>query len=290
MPPYSSYFPEKPDSAMLAEEAWDRESDASQRQHGEFLSSDPEFCWGVWQIPDSQVGVFGRSSGIPLRVVELGCGAGQAILKLALQGFEVIGADISTRQLDAAARAFSEHGIHGELVHCSAHALPLEDSTVDIAFSDHGAATYFNPIAVINEAARVLRPGGLLVINTPTPWVVCCWDHATKRIQTHLVHDYFGTRALNFENAGRGLEKDEIAEFQLTYEEWISAFVNVELEVARLIELKPPPGTESTYSSFVGPEWASRFPSENLWITRKRTNSSGSTLPSAPSNTRLAGG
>ncbi len=100
----------------------------------------------------------------------------------------------------------------------------MENASVDIAYSDHGAATYSEPGPVIREAARVLRPGGLLAINTPTPWVACCWSHDDKAVQGSLIHDYFDTRALNDENAGRGLEKDEIPEFQLTYGEWIEAF------------------------------------------------------------------
>ena len=63
---------------------------------------------------------------------------------------------------------------------------------------------------------------------------------------------------------------DNTVEFHLGYGDWIRLLRKNDLEVENLIELQPPEGAVSRYP-FVKLDWARRWPSEEVWIARKRS-------------------
>ena len=65
-------------------------------------------AWGVWRIPESELQVFGDTSG--LDVLEYGCGAAQWATALAAGGARVVGLDQSRGQLRHAARLVTQTG------------------------------------------------------------------------------------------------------------------------------------------------------------------------------------
>ena len=91
-------------------------------------------------------------------VVELGCGTGDALAEIAgAYSISGIGIDLSTAATEHAARRFRE------LTWVVANAdrrLPLADDSVDLILSLHARR---NPV----ECARVLTPGGLLLVAVP---------------------------------------------------------------------------------------------------------------------------
>jgi hypothetical protein len=58
-------------------------------------------------------------------------------------------------------------------------------------------------------------------------------------------------------------------DFQLSYGGWIRCFRRHGLVVEDLVELQPPKGATTTYDDFDA-DWARRWPSEQIWVTRKR--------------------
>jgi len=194
-------------------------------------------------------------------VLEFGCGAAQFSIKLARLGARAVGLDVSARQLDHARRLMRQTGVEFPLVEGSATGAPLSDATFDIVFCDHGGMTWADPYLTVPEAARLLRPGGLLVFNMSSPLVMVCTDPNTGATN-RLLRDYFG------------MHRDEEAwgatGFQLPYGEWIALLRSNDFEVEALVELRPREDATTTYGGWVSLEWARRWPSENIWKARKR--------------------
>lgn len=98
-------------------------------------------------------------------VLEVGIGTGSLVPHLAARSSKLIGVDHSPAMLDEARRRLEGAGEGkidlrlGEMTH-----LPLPDRSVGVAVANmvlHHAA---DPGAVLREMARVLRPGGVLVL------------------------------------------------------------------------------------------------------------------------------
>ena len=238
---------------------WDAYSDAYQARHREHIGR-AEPRWGVWQLPERELGILGDVAGKD--VVELGCGAAQWSILLALGGARVVGVDISARQLEHARRLMAEAGVDFPLLEASADDVPLAGESFDIALSDWGATSFVDPHAVVPEAARLLRPGGLLAFSGGTPLAWICAHPNTDARERLLHHDYFGLTGA--ETAVGSVE------FQLPYGEWIRLFVRSGFVVEDLVELRPPEGTTSTYRDAGDLAWARRWPMEHVWKARKR--------------------
>jgi ubiquinone/menaquinone biosynthesis C-methylase UbiE len=222
------------------------------------LAEKDGLAWGVWQVPESELRVLGEVEG--LDVLELGCGAAQWSIALAKLGARVVGLDVSTRQLEHARAAMEEAGLEFPLLEASGEEVPLGDESFDIVFCDHGAFNFADPRRLVPECARLLRPGGLLAFNRPSPVIDLFFDIKEERIDERLRNDYFDLERF---------EDEETVDFFLTYGQWIRLFVANDFEVIDLIELRPPEGASTSYD-FVPHEWARRWPAENIWVGRKR--------------------
>jgi SAM-dependent methyltransferase len=250
----------------LSEEArrnrdyWNRQSDEYQERHREFIGRDDP-RWGVWQIPESELHVLGDVEGKD--VLELGCGAAQWSILLARAGARPVGLDNSERQLEHARKLMAEAGVDLPLVHASAEEVPLPDESFDVVFCDHGAFTFADPYKLVPEAARLLRPGGLLAFSHLSAIALVCQNPEDEwNVEPKLHLDYFGLHEL---------DDGEVVEYQLSYGDWIRLFRANGFTVEDLIEPRPSADALSTYWNEAGREWARRWPSESIWKARKQT-------------------
>lgn len=100
-------------------------------------------------------------------VVDVGCGDGSMTRLMARQGAHALGVECGARQL-AKARA-AQPVADERIVEGVAQALPAEDGSVDLVVffnSLHHVPTDATGQALA-EAARVLKPGGLLYVSEP---------------------------------------------------------------------------------------------------------------------------
>jgi len=247
------------DEALRNRAYWDSKSDEYQRRHRAFIGQG-EPRWGVWQIPESELQVLGDVARKD--VLELGCGAAQWSILLANAGARPVGLDNSERQLEHARRLMSEAGVDFPLVHASAETVPLPDETFDVVFCDHGAFTFADPYRVVPEAARLLRPGGILAFSHLSAIALICQNPENDwNVEPKLHLDYFGMHEVS---------DGEVVEYQLPYGGWIRLFRANGLTVEDLIEPRPSAAATSTYWNEEGREWARRWPSESIWKARKR--------------------
>ncbi|MHB8869644.1 MAG: class I SAM-dependent methyltransferase [Thermoleophilia bacterium] len=239
--------------------AWNRDSDEYQERHGSQLRDSGGLAWGVWQVPEAELGILGDVTG--LDILELGCGAAQWSIALAKRGANPAALDLSDVQLGHARRLMEEAGVSFPLLHASAESIPLPDSSFDIVFCDWGATTFSDPYLTVPEAARLLRPGGLFAFSGCTPLYRLCLELDKEVAGERLVHDYFGMH--------RFVEDEYYVEFMLPYGEWIRLFRRNGLAIEDLVEIRPPADASSTYTMDAGFEWARRWPYEHVWKLRK---------------------
>ena len=237
---------------------WDRHSDSYQDTHREHIGR-PDPRWGMWQLPESELRVLGDVAGQD--ILELGCGAAQWSILLAGLGARPVGVDNSARQLEHAHEALAAAGLDFPLIYAAAESVPLPDGSFDLVFADHGANRFADPYLWVPEAARLLRPGGLLAFSGSTPFEVMCWNETADRMDAELHLDYF--RLHRVEDA------DGPVQFELPYGKWIRLFRSNGLEIEDLREIQPPEGAESTYRNSEETQWARSWPMEQIWVVRK---------------------
>ncbi|MFN2448446.1 MAG: class I SAM-dependent methyltransferase [Candidatus Baltobacteraceae bacterium] len=236
---------------------WDRNADSYEARHGAQLQLHP-MAWGCWSISEADLHVLGDVGGKD--TLEFGCGAARWSIALTKLGAKCVGLDNSQRQLEHARALMRSGGVEFPLLHATAEAVPLPDESFDIVFCDHGAMTFCDPRRTVPEAARLLRPGGLLAFSASTPILNICWNELEGRVDERLHADYFEQH--RFEDASS-------VNFSLPYGQWIALFRSCGFIIEDLIEIRAPQEPETTYTDFVGHDWARKWPAEQIWRVRR---------------------
>jgi SAM-dependent methyltransferase len=103
------------------------------------------------------------------RVLDLGCGSGNATELLARTGAEVTAVDPAPRLLDVARQRLSDAGLSAAFAQGVAGDIPLADASVDAVVSVFAMVFAPDPDRVVAEVARVLRRPGRLVFTAWLP-------------------------------------------------------------------------------------------------------------------------
>lgn len=102
-------------------------------------------------------------------LVDLGCGAGLLAPHLAGKGYRHIGVDRSAASLRQAAGS-GMHAVLGDVL-----AVPLADGCADVVVAGEILEHVPDLRGAVAEACRLLRPGGVLVIDTLADTALCRW-------------------------------------------------------------------------------------------------------------------
>ncbi len=98
-------------------------------------------------------------------VLDVGCGAGVEVVRFARAGARVTGVDAASRAVDLARRNVEAQGLQARLEAADGEALPFPDASFDLVYA-HGVVQYAaDDRAVVRECRRVLRPGGLAIVQ-----------------------------------------------------------------------------------------------------------------------------
>jgi ubiquinone/menaquinone biosynthesis C-methylase UbiE len=118
------------------------------------------------EVEQSVVGpILDDLCGHHVDALDAGCGTGRHAVRLAERGCTTVGIDLSDAMLrEASAKAASAHFAGGDL-----RALPFPDATFDLVVSSLAICHLPEPSSALRELARVLRPGGTLVVSDPHP-------------------------------------------------------------------------------------------------------------------------
>jgi len=222
-----------------------------------------EIDWGMWDVAESELHVLGDVAG--LDVVELGCGTAYVSAWLARRGARPVGVDVTPAQLETARRCQREFALEFPLVEADAAETGLPDASFDLAVSEYGASIWVDPYRWIPEAARLLRPGGRLVFLRNSTLLVLCYPADPDAPATEqLLRPQRGMHRYDW-------GADEGVEFHLGHGDWIDVLHANGFEVERLAELyAPDDASDHEYYAGVTAAWAKQWPSEEIWVARKR--------------------
>jgi SAM-dependent methyltransferase len=253
---------EFPDHVLRNREVWTRSNAEYTDASAHDAWAQEEITWGVFGVPESEVGAFGDVSGKD--AVELGCGTAYMSAHLARRGARVVGVDPTPAQLETARRMQEEFRLEFPLVEAAAENVPLPDTSFDLVHSEYGASIWADPYRWIPESARLLRGGGELVfLRNSTLAILCSPD--VGNVTEQLQRPQFGMYRFEWPEDNAGVE------FHLAHGDWVRLLRANAFEVVDLIELQAPPDAEThSYYEYVSADWARKWPTEEIWVARKR--------------------
>lgn len=107
------------------------------------------------------------------RILEVGSGCGMTVVRgRTAHGLDIHGIEPSMGEysstLDVCRRLIGHYGLPADAVRdATGEAIPFPDASFDIVYSSNVLEHVGDPAAVLDEALRVLKPGGLLLIVVP---------------------------------------------------------------------------------------------------------------------------
>ncbi len=107
------------------------------------------------------------------KVLEVGCGIAIDLLRFSQGGARVTGVDLSQTAIDLAKKNFGSSNQKGDFRVMDGEHLQFEDNSFDMVYA-HGVLQYTaNPVQMLNEIKRVLRPGGhaILMVYNRVSWL-----------------------------------------------------------------------------------------------------------------------
>jgi 2-polyprenyl-6-hydroxyphenyl methylase/3-demethylubiquinone-9 3-methyltransferase len=156
----------------------------------------------------------------PLRVVDLGCGAGFVANELARHGHEVTGVDASEASLAVAGRYDETRSVR--YVIGDVRQVPLNDGVADVVCAMDLLEHVDDPAAVIAEASRLLKPSGVFFFHTFNrswlAWLVVIqgvrWFVRNTPANLHVLHLFLRPSEVQAMAAACGLRVEEMRGFE----------------------------------------------------------------------------
>lgn len=149
--------------------SWDHSSDPNFFDYYEQQSLSQETIQRFSLVRDKALRLIAAGNSSPgpvLQVADIGCGAGTQCRLWASLGHRVHGLDVNAPLIEVAKRRASEAGLDIAFDVGSATSLPYADSSMDVALLPELLEHVANWQDCLNEAARIVRPGGLLYLST----------------------------------------------------------------------------------------------------------------------------
>jgi ubiquinone/menaquinone biosynthesis C-methylase UbiE len=170
----------------------------------EWVSRTPQMRW-IRHFVISQAAVL-KDHG---EAVDLGCGAGQLVMEIAqkVPGLHMTGIDLSEKMLVDARQSAQRVGMEDRVDFRlgNVEEIPFPDQSLDLVISTASLHHWTDPLKVLNEINRVLKPGGAYYVfdlrrDMALPFYLLIW-FATQFIvpaALHRVNEPMGSRNASY--------------------------------------------------------------------------------------------
>jgi len=105
-------------------------------------------------------------------VLDMGCGDGGISIGLAERGAKVVGIDYDSNSIGLARRKAEEHNIAVDFFVNDAEGTELANNSFDVIVCNAVIEHVFHPERLAGEIARLLKPGGILFLDTPNRYSI----------------------------------------------------------------------------------------------------------------------
>lgn len=244
--------------------AWNRVAGVYQQRHQ--IGADL-VQYGPLAPDETKLHLLGMVTG--KHILEIGCGSGRNCVALARAGATVTGVDVSDIQIEFAHQLAAAEGITIDF-RCSDAA---DLSFLADASQDRVLAVYLFPYiedapALLTECARVLRPGGQIVISQDHPIRACYWDQERREESILPTRSYFERRPLHWSFVETGTP---MISHHRTIGQWFSLLRESGFVMQKILEFPLPPGVaDEPWADEYTTEVAIHLPQTMILVAHKR--------------------
>lgn len=207
-------------------------------------------------------------------LVDLGCGWGRWCLAAANAGFQAVGVDVHLDALQAATRVSKQLGKKNSYLCTDIEKLPFHSNTMDMVFS-YSVLQHLDRAKVariLSEAARILKPGGVLHVQLPNVAGVHSTIQRMKRGFREARPGTFEMRYWSKRSIRETLQASGFEDVEIEADGYFSQ--NPQLTDLDLLSAT---GKLVVMTSYAGTKLASAIPpfaaiADSLWVTARKTS------------------
>lgn len=148
------------------------------------VNTNGNLYWGArGKLPRYPIPDWPFAKGERKLLVDVGCGWGRWSIAGARAGFRAVGMDVHIDALAAAARVSRQLGARVDYLCADADHFPFKSGIVDVVFS-YSVLQHLERSVVLRffkEVCRVLKPGGLCLVQLPNKFGLYCMLQQAKR-------------------------------------------------------------------------------------------------------------
>jgi len=137
----------------------------------------------------------------PAKVLDIGCGTGKNLFKLAELGWEVYGIDISERAIELAKVKAAKRNLHAEF-YAADSTLWEPPHTFNLVISTYALPGGEASKETLKTAIKALEPGGTLIITE--------WDKSMSEVWEFMKDDLYSPEEIAAMLPGLEIEKAEV--------------------------------------------------------------------------------